>query len=232
MSATNLVGLLASNANNNINNNNNDNNLNNNNVQDVNENNANNNVDLLTMVTFGAGRKRRKRESPDGSFPSSGSGNETKNAIESFQEDGKEVNAYDGFGHDFDSDENLCWAEDAEDLTAQEVTAVVSLLFLRAAVQASLTDHFGCLRRNLCVTSALAAEWGDLARVIAPPLSEFHVNSISEGAPGIDAPALLEAGRDGLTHKDSRECCLSHHCPREIWDKLTAGEWHHLIGER
>lgn len=232
MSATNLVGLLASNANNNINNNNNDNNLNNNNVQDVNENNANNNVDLLTMVTFGAGKKRRKREIPDGVFSSSDSSDGKKKTTESFREEGQHVKLSDGVENDLDSDENFCWAGEEENLTAQEVTAVVSMLFLRAHVQASLTDHLGCLGRSLCVTSAMAAEWGDLARLLASSLSEFHVDTISERTPGIDVRTLLEAGRDGLTHQDSRECRLSYLCPSEVWNELTGGEWHHLIGER
>ncbi|XP_071527848.1 uncharacterized protein [Panulirus ornatus] len=60
VSLVNLVSILDTNANNNNNNNNDNNNLNNDNIQVGNENNNNNNLDLLTMVSFG-GRRRRRR---------------------------------------------------------------------------------------------------------------------------------------------------------------------------
>ncbi|XP_042875923.1 ras guanine nucleotide exchange factor P-like [Penaeus japonicus] len=196
MSATNLVGILASNANNNLNNNNNNDNINNNNVQDSNENNANNNGNVFTMVTFGAGRKRsrRRRRGVEG---------EVEGEVE-------------------EDDKSVCWTSEVEFLSPEEVSAVVALEFLRAYLHAGLTRDPGCLSRSLCRANAASAEWGDLAHALAHALSTAHAEWVSQAIPvGVTSSSMLRAAARGRSASDPRACDRLYRCPEALWRQLT-----------
>ncbi|XP_042224500.1 GATA zinc finger domain-containing protein 16-like isoform X3 [Homarus americanus] len=184
MSATNLVGILASNANNNLNNNNNNDNNNNNNIQDGNENNANNNANIFTRITTGTGKKRRRRRK---------------------REEKREEK------------DDVCWVREEETLTAEEVSSVVSLGFLRSYLQASLTTQPSCLTRSLCRANAAAAEWGDLALILAQALSVAHVEWVSQNVVGVSKKALQEAAAEG---RSGASCDRRYRCPAAVWAKL------------
>ncbi|KAK4310501.1 hypothetical protein Pmani_017929 [Petrolisthes manimaculis] len=218
ISGVNLVGLLANNANNNLNNNNNDNNINNNVIQAGNENNGNNNANVFTAITTAAGKKKRKKR--------------RRSVMQADEKRGGDVGEEKRGGDVGEEkilfDEEMCWLEDEDEediiLTGEEVASVVSLVFLRAYLQAALTEGGDsvCLGRSLCVANVDASDWGDLAAVLATALSESHVEWVSRLWPEmnrLEVEAGGEAGRrTGATYKS---CHQSFPCPPSLWTNLT-----------
>ncbi|KAK7072267.1 hypothetical protein SK128_020750 [Halocaridina rubra] len=219
MSVTNLVGILANNANNNINNNNNDNNVNNNNVQDANENNANNNDNIFTMITFGGGRRKKR--------------NIMEKELPIYQREHLLDNDTNGDKRDLHEKRNRgtpaheCWLDNEyEKVTAEEIAAVVSLTFIRAQIQAMITDNPDCLYRSFCRANADAVEWGGIAEVLAEALSSAHIKWISmRRVPGTNTTALAEAAFVGrASNSGSRLCHRRYQCPMHIQKFLDDDE--------
>ncbi|CAL4183610.1 unnamed protein product, partial [Meganyctiphanes norvegica] len=101
----------------------------------------------------------------------------------------------------------------------EEVSAVVSLEFLRMWSHVGIVREEGCLQRSLCRANARSADWGEHAEAIAHAYSIAFVSWAENASLISNETSLLTAAQTGR-EESLDDCYHTYDCPQDLWAVL------------